>query len=210
MIITGVSVSAGENEVFLYGSEGEKFRISVADARRAGVYKFVEQPELLPEEADSEMLKFISAKLSCVKYAAYLLEFSDKSKKALTLKLKSKGYDSNVCEAALAVLEANGIIDDERLCARKLVSLANSKLYGPYRLKSELINKGFSSKQIDIAFEDAEIDFDELLYKLVDKLTVRGFPKDEKGYSALKNKLIRYGYSYDSISSVLSEYSDME
>lgn len=206
MIITSINLSAGENEVFIYGSEGEKFRISVADAKRAGVYKFIESPELLPEEADEEMLDFMTKKLSCVSYAAYLLEFGDKSKKALTMKLKAKGYDVDVCEAALNVLEKNGIIDDERLCSSKLVSIANAKCYGPYRLKAELINKGFSSRQIENAFDDAEIDFDELLRTLVEKLTVRGFPEDEKGLSSLKNKLSRYGYGYDSISSVLGEY----
>ena len=206
MIITSINLSAGENEVFIYGSEGEKFRISVADAKRAGVYKFIESPELLPEEADEEMLDFMTKKLSCVSYAAYLLEFGDKSKKALTMKLKAKGYEVDVCEAALDVLEKSGIIDDERLCSSKLVSIANAKCYGPYRLKAELINKGFSSRQIENALDDAEIDFDELLRTLVEKLTVRGFPEDEKGLSALKNKLSRYGYGYDSISSVLDEY----
>ena len=206
MIITSVNLSAGENEVFIYGADGEKYRISVADAKRVGVFKFVEAPELLPEEADGEMLDFMTKKLSCVSYAAYLLEFGDKSKKALVMKLKLKGYDSDVCEAALDVLEKSGIIDDDRLCASKLLSLARSKFYGPYRLKAELANKGFSRTQIENALDDADIDFDELLGKLVDKLTVRGFPEDEKGLSALKNKLSRYGYGYDSISTVLSEY----
>lgn len=206
MIITSINLSAGENEVFIYGSEGEKFRISAADAKRSGVYKFIESPELLPEEADEEMLDFMTKKLSCVSYAAYLLEFGDKSKKALTMKLKTKGYDGDVCEAALDILEKNGIIDDERLCSSKLVSLANSKLYGPYRLKSELANKGFSRSHIEIAFDDAELDFDELLRKLVEKLTVRGFPDDEKGIASLKNKLSRYGYGYESINCILEEY----
>lgn len=204
MIITSVNLSTGENEVFIYGSEGEKFRISSADAKRAGIYKFLDEPELLPEESDEEMLEFMSNKLSCVKYAAYLLEFGDKSRKALKLKLKSK-YEEDICEAALSVLEKNGIIDDERLCSSKLVSLAKVKLYGPYRLRQELIKKGFSSKQIDIAFDECELDFDENLRNLVEKLTAKCVPDDDKSFLSLKNKLIRYGYSYDMVSSVLGE-----
>ena len=204
MIITSVNLSAGENEVFIYGSQGEKFKITSADAKRVGIYKFVENPDLLPEEADEEMLAFMTNKLSCVKYAEYLLEFGDKSKKALKLKLKTK-YDEDACDAALDVLEKNGIIDDERLCSSKLVSIANAKLYGPYRLRQELIKKGFSSRQIDIAFDDCDIDFDENLKNLVEKLTLKGLPKDDKSYLSLKNKLIRYGYSYESVASVLGE-----
>lgn len=208
MIITYVKPSAGENEVFIGGSEGEKYRISVADARRAGIYKFLENPELLPEEADGEMLEFMSKKLSCISYAAYLLEFGDKSKKALTLKLKTKGFDADVCEAALAVLEANGIVDDERLCSTKLEALARTKLYGPYRLKQELLKKGFSSKQIEIAFDEAELDFDEMLESLAEKLSFRLDLDDEKNVVALKNKLLRYGYSYDSVADVMDKYID--
>lgn len=207
MILTAAIVSTGENEIILYGSEGEKYRISLADCKRIGLYRYVENPELLPEEIDGQMLEFLSKKLSCVKYAVYLLEFGDKSRKALMMKLKSKGYDEDTCEAAMDVLEKNGVVDDERLCGQKLVSLANAKFYGPYRLKSELMKKGFTSRQVDIAFDDAEIDFDDLLERLVGKLTLRGFPEDDKSYLALKNKLIRYGYSYESVSSVLEKFS---
>lgn len=204
MIITSVKLSAGENEVYIDGSYGERFRITVSDAKKAGILKYIDNEELLPEEADEQMLSFMSEKLSCIKYAEYLLGFGDKSKKMLMLKLKTKGYTSEICEAAIDVLEKNHIVDDENLCRRKLEALANTKYYGPYRLKSELLQKGFSSKQIDIVLDEAEIDFDELLNKLFEKLTKRGFEKDRKSVVSLKNKLSRYGYDYDRINDVVS------
>ncbi len=206
MIITYVKLSAGGNEVFVGGNEGEKYRITAADAARGGILKFVEHPELLPEETDGEMLEFMSQKLSCISYAKYLLEFGDRSRKMLKTKLKSKAYTDDVCEAALAVLESHGMIDDERLCAEKLVSMAKSKLYGPYRLKQELIKKGFTSGQIEIAFEEAQLDFDEMLRELLEKLTSKNKPTDKKKLETLANKLIRYGYSYDSIRDKLYGY----
>ena len=44
-----------------------------------------------------------------------------------------------------------------------------------------------------------------LFKNLVEKLTAKCVPCDDKSYLSLKNKLIRYGYSYDSVSSVLGE-----
>ena len=204
MIITSVKLSTGGNELFIYGDNGEKYRISSADAKRAGVIKFAEHPELLLEETDGEMLEFMSSKLSCISYAKYLLEFGDKSRKVLKTKLKSKEYSDDVCEAALAVLEDYGLIDDERLCLEKLFSLAKSKLYGPYRLKQELIKRGFSSGDIQIAFDEAELDYDEMLSELVDKLTVKNVPRDKKTLDSLVNKLTRYGYGYESIKDALN------
>lgn len=206
MIITSVKLSVGGNELFVYGDNGEKYRISSADAKRAGLLKFAEHSEFLPEETDSEMLEFMSSKLSCISYAKYLLEFGDKSRKALKLKLKSKGYKDDVCEAALTVLEDYGMIDDERLCREKLVALAKGKLYGPYRLKQELINKGFSYGQVEIAFDEAELDFDEMLTELAGKLTAKNKPSGRKALEALSNKLVRYGYGYESIKEILSGY----
>lgn len=204
MIITGAHFSTGGAEVVLYSENAEKYVVSLADAKKTGLYKYAEDDSLLPFEADNEMLEFLSQKMKCIKYAVYLLEFGDKSRKTLFQKLKTKGYERDVCEAALAVLEKNGLVNDEKLCLDKLVSMARGKLYGPYRLKGELIKKGFSREQAEAAFDEAELDFDELLDELVEKLTKRGVPENEKELAAFKNKLIRYGYSYDSVSDKLS------
>ena len=205
MILVQVTASVKGNELTFYNELHEKYTISLADAKKTGLYRFLEEPELLPEEADDEMLFFLSQKLSCLHYAAYLLNFGDKSKRTLCDKLRRKGYAAEVCEAAVAVLEKNGLLDDERLCADKLLTLAQSKLYGPWRLKTELFAKGFGSSEIQNALEEATVDFDELLEQLVLKLTRRGLPKNEKELSSLKNKLVRYGYSYDSIARALDD-----
>ncbi len=203
MILVQATASVKGNEITFYNELHEKYTISLADAKKTGLYRFLEEPELLPEEADEEMLTFLSQKLSCLRYAAYLLDFGDKSKKALSDKLRKKGYQTDVCEAAVAVLEKNGLLDDEKLCADKRDSLAYGKLYGPRRVKTELLAKGFSSRAVQNALDESEIDYDELLEQLVEKLTRRGLPRLEKELAALKNKLVRYGYSYDRIARVL-------
>ena len=205
MILTEAYASLRGNEMTFVNEQKEKFTLSLADAKKTGLYRYAEHPELLPDEADDDMLIFLSAKMSCIRYAAYLLGFGDKTRKALSQKLRLKGYEPDVCEAAFAVLEQNGLLNDERLCAEKLNALATGKLYGPRRIKSELIAKGFSVSQAQNALDEAKIDFDGLLEKLVEKLTRRGLPEDEKAFASLKNKLVRYGYDYDSVSHALAE-----
>ena len=141
MILIQATASVKGNEITFRNELHETYTISLADAKKTGLYRLVENPEELPEEADDEMLVFLSQKLKCLHYAAYLLDFGDKSKRALSDKLRKKGYAKDVCEAAVAVLEKNGLLDDERLCADKLNSLAIGKLYGPRRLKTELLAK---------------------------------------------------------------------
>ncbi len=205
MILIQATASVKGNEITFRSDLQETYTISLADAKKTGLYRLVENPEELPEEADDEMLAFLSQKLKCLHYAAYLLDFGDKSKRALADKLRNKGYEKDVCEAAVAVLEKNGLLDDERLCADKLNSLAVGKLYGPRRLKTELFAKGFGSSDIQNALDESDIDYDELLERLVEKLTRHGIPQSEKELSLLKNKLVRYGYSYDRIARVLDK-----
>lgn len=205
MILVQATASVKGNEITFWNELHEKYTVSLADAKKTGLYRLVEKPEELPEEADDEMLVFLSQKLKCLHYAAYLLDFGDKSKRALSDKLRKKGYANDVCEAAVAVLEKNGLLDDERLCADKLNSLAIGKLYGPRRLKTELFAKGFGVSEIQNALDEATIDYDELLEQLVRKLTRRGLPQSEKELSSLKNKLVRYGYGYDRIARVLDD-----
>ena len=205
MILVQATASVKGNEITFWNELHEKYTVSLADAKKTGLYRLVEKPEELPEEADDEMLVFLSQKLKCLHYAAYLLDFGDKSKRALSDKLRKKGYANDVCEAAVAVLEKNGLLDDERLCADKLNSLAIGKLYGPRRLKTELFAKGFGVSEIQNALDEATSEYDELLEQLVRKLTRRGLPQSEKELLSLKNKLVRYGYGYDRIARVLDD-----
>ena len=208
MFITSALLSKGGKEVHLKTEDGLFYSISVPDAKICGIYDAVTDDSLLPLETDGEFIEFCSEKLKCIHYAAYLLSFGDKSRKALLFKLKTKGFDKELCEAALEVLENSGLINDESLCARKLESIAKSRLYGPRRLKSELLSKGFSSDIIDDAFDSVDLDFDDLLEQLITKLIRGNMPETDKELLSLKNKLVRYGYDYSSIDRLLKDFSD--
>ncbi len=211
MIFTSLKVSAGGGEFSFFTDEGERYTLSLADAKRLGLSELSAE-DFPVEYCDDELICVLSSKLSAIKYATYLLSFSDKSESALRRKMREKDYTDKVIDEALSVLRVGGFTDDESLCLRKYLSLANSKLYGPSRIRAELFAKGFSSSDIRSAEEKCSIDFEELLRELLDKLlaTSRVDFSDRNSQNKFKAKLSRYGYGFDCINSVLRDYFDSD
>lgn len=208
MIFTSMKVSAGGGEFSFYTEDGSRYTISLADAKRLELHE-MSHDDMPFEFEDDELMTFLSSKLSAVKYCTYLLSFSDKSISALKLKMREKGYSADVSEAAIEILQNSGFADDESICIKKYTSIAKSKLYGPHRIKQELLSKGFSSNDINKAQSECEIDFEELLRELLEKLLKSSRPdfSDRNQMMKFKAKLSRYGYGFDIINSVLSEYT---
>lgn len=211
MIILNTYISKGGSEVTLECEYKEKYTITIADARRLGFAELSDEDFPIQYD-DDEKIGFLSQKLKAIKYASYLLNFSDKSEKVLKQKMREKEYSSEVIEEALSVLRDSGIISDENLCLKKYVSIANSKLYGSHRIKNELYSKGFSHDDIRKAEECADIDFDEVCCELCDKLlsSSRINLADRDSVQKFKAKLSRYGHSFDSINHALRKHINEE
>ncbi len=204
MIILKSYISKGGSEVTLECEFHEKYTITLADARRLGLSELSDDDFPIIFDND-ETIVFLAQKLKAIRYALYLLGFSDKSEKVLRNKMREKEYSKEVIDEAMAVMKDAGYISDESLCLKKYISIANSKLYGPYRIKSELFSKGFSAEDIKNAESHAEIDFEELLYELCRKLlsTGRINLSDRNEAEKFKAKLSRYGYGFDTIGYVM-------
>ena len=209
MIFTSVKVSAGGGEFSFFTEDGSRYTISSADAKRLGLSELSADDMPFGFE-DDELMDFLSSKLSAIKYCTYLLSFSDKSEYALKQKMREKGYVGEVAEQALRVLKESGFTDDEGLCAKRYTLIAKSKLYGPHRIKAELLAKGFTAKDINNAALECEVDFEQLLSELVNKLTRTSKVNlsDRKEVLKFKAKLSRYGYGFDTINAVLSQLCD--
>ena len=155
-------------------------------------------PLYAKDEAASS-LEFLSQKLKAIKYAVYLLGINDKSEKQLLQKLKTKGYPKPVCNAAFAVLKKNGYLCDERSCKRKCELLANGKLFGERRIITELLAKGYSYELCHRVVDEADIDFEENLSALFEKISGHKYLSDREQKKKIYDKLLRYGYSYDEV-----------
>lgn len=158
------------------------------------------------EEQDNgaEELRFLDEKLRALRYALYLLGISDKSVRQMHTKLRQKGYSERACDDAIAVLLKNDRLSDEAFCRRKCELLAEGKKYGRRRIVAELVTKGVDASLCERVLDEAEIDFEENLRLLCEKL-FRNPPSDRDERRKAAAKLARYGYSYDEIYTVLEE-----
>ena len=208
MIIIKSYISKGGSEVTLECEFREKYTITLADAKRLGLYG-LEEDEFPIEFRDDELIMFLAEKLKAIRYALYLLGFSDKSEKILRMKMKEKEYSQEVIDEALGVMKSSGYLSDEDMSLKKYVSIASSKKYGPRRIKSELYSKGFSDDDIRNAEANTDIDFEALLYDLCEKLLSNGRTNlcDKEAREKFKAKLLRYGYCFDMIDKVLRDFS---
>lgn len=208
MIIVKSYISKGGSEVTLECELKEKYTITLADARRLGLAELSDD-DFPIEFEDEETIAVLSQKLKAIRYALYLLGFSDKSESVLRKKMREKEYSNEIIDEALSVMRSGGYINDENLCLKKYISIANSKLYGPHRIKSELFSKGFTGEDIRNAEENADIDFEELLICLCERLLGSGKINlsDRNEAAKFKAKLSRYGYGFDTINSVIQSFT---
>ena len=91
MIIVDIFPSDSEKEIIIKNDLGEKFKISLSDAKENGLFGLKEEDFPFEFEDDGQII-FLSSKLKAIKYCSYLLSFSDKSASALKRKLYEKQY----------------------------------------------------------------------------------------------------------------------
>lgn len=207
MYITDVTRSEGGNEYRVTDDTGSCYTISSADLRRAEI-PFFENSQEYPyfvEDEVREKLAFSASKLRCVKYLQYYItNYGEKSIKKLCEKAIEKEYSPLVAKAATDLLCEFSVIDEVQNCIRRIQSLADIKLYGKFRIRQELVVKGFRRENILEAFKKVEIDYYENAQKLYKKLSLHKDISDIRERKKISDKMVRYGYSFDEIKYVSS------
>ncbi len=212
MYISDVRLSDGGKEYIVFDDTASSYIISFADFRRTEI-PFSENSADYPFYADDELrekLQFYASKLRCIKYLQYYItNYGEKSIKKLREKAVAKEYSQEIVIAATDLLCEFSVIDEVRNCERRIQNLANSKLYGRYRIRQELIVSGFLKESINEAFENVEIDYYENAQRLYRKLTLHKDISDIRERKRISDKMVRYGYSYDEIKYASScDYED--
>ena len=168
----------------------EKKPLTVSAAAYAEVGSYAVGDEISPEALDAHAKE--NQRFLALRKALYLLSFSDNSERNLRYKLMRAGFSRDVVDFAISEVLRLGYINEARQLERLIVNEANSKLYGPMKILSRLVGKGYSPSDVRTAIEalrdSGEVDFDlnraKLLEKLPDGCT------DEDMYKLL----YKYGY----------------
>ena len=107
------------------------------------------------------------------KAALSLLSFADNSRRRLLEKLLRKGISYEIAAKTVEDMISEGLLSEERQLESAVLSLAEHKLFGPYRIISHLCSKGYKSEDVRAAIHAAmdrgDVDFSKNAALLVAK-----------------------------------------
>ena len=139
--------------------------------------------------------------------AMRLLEHMDRTEKGLRDKLRQSGFSPDAVDAALAYVQSYGYIDDSRYARTYIAYRMDSK--SRQKIIQELIGKGVYKETAVAAWEEEAAlnspDERTLLVRTVEKKYAPGTELDEKEMRRLYGYLVRRGFQFSDISSVLEE-----
>ncbi len=191
----------GLSALYIDGEFAMKLDTEVLLANRFDVGREITDEQLHECVLDSDRKR-------CKDKAMWLISFRDHSRRELLDKLK-KDYPADVAEAAVDRMEELGLVDDSRYARRYTADLINLKHLSERGIRQKLREKGIDRDLIDEILEEIEVDEDEQIRVIIEKKYARNLG-DEKTRRRAVAALQRLGFSYGSIKSVLSEYTDIE
>lgn len=191
----------GLSALYIDGELAMELDTEVLIAQRFDVGREITDEELRECLIASELKR-------CKDKAMWLISFRDHSRKELVDKLR-RDYSEDCCEQTADRMVELGLIDDERFARRYSADLINLKHLSYRGVRQKLAEKGISRELIDEVTGEPEIDEEQQIRTIIDKKYSRVM-NDEKGRRRAYNALMRLGFSYRDIKSVMAEYTDTE
>ena len=191
----------GLSALYIDGELAVKLDTEVLIAQRFDVGREITDEELRECLIASELKR-------CKDKAMWLISFRDHSRRELVDKLR-RDYSEDCCEQTADRMVELGLIDDERFARRYSADLINLKHLSYRGVRQKLAEKGISRELIDKVTGEPEIDEEQQIRTIIDKKYSRVM-NDEKGRRRAYNALMRLGFSYRDIKSVMAEYTDTE
>lgn len=191
----------GLSALYIDGELAMKLDTEVLIAQRFDVGREITDEELRECLIASELKR-------CKDKAMWLISFRDHSRRELVDKLR-RDYSEDCCEQTADRMVELGLIDDERFARRYSADLINLKHLSYRGVRQKLAEKGISRELIDEVTGEPEIDEEQQIRTIIDKKYSRVM-NDEKGRRRAYNALMRLGFNYQDIKSVMAEYTDTE
>ena len=191
----------GLSALYIDGELAMKLDTEVLIAQRFDVGREITDEELRECLIASELKR-------CKDKAMWLISFRDHSRRELIDKLR-RDYSEDCCEQTADRMVELGLIDDERFARRYSADLINLKHLSYRGVRQKLAEKGISRELIDEVTGEPEIDEEQQIRTIIDKKYSRVM-NDEKGRRRAYNALMRLGFNYQDIKSVMAEYTDTE
>ncbi len=134
-----------------------------------------------------------------LKICLNFIKFRPRSTGEVRQKLLSKGITIAVINDVLPFLQENHWLDDELFCREWIQSRLTSKVYGPFRVRQELLQKNLDKDLIESELSQAYAALPMEVWAcscLKNKYRSRLEELPELDPEKLKEQLVRLGYSY--------------
>jgi len=204
MIVSRI-VKKDEKNVTVHFDNGEVLFLAVDIFYKSGLKKNDE----ISDDRFSSLIK--ENRLFHIKQKAFLyLGRRHHSASELRIKLKQKGYDTELINEVIEDLKNKNYLNDKEFAKMFVEEKIKLKLWGEQKLRSELIKRGIKSEIISDVLRDIisdEVQLNNALILATKKYdTLRKRRIDEK---TLKQKLITFlnsrGYNFDVIKEICDE-----
>ncbi len=135
--------------------------------------------------------------------ALYLLDYRDHCYAEIVTKLLRK-YDEDIAYEVADELSDKGLIDDQRFAENMARQLIEVKLYGTYRARMQLKQRGVPKSVIDEVLEPYAEGGELRAKELIERRYAKYWEPDDR---AMMQKLIaaavRQGYSFDEVKAAI-------
>ncbi len=132
------------------------------------------------------------------------LSCATSSESGMCRKLCKKGFSRDVSARAARYFAEHGYINEKDQIVSE-VKYCVSRAYGPNKIRSSLISKGYKSKLISAVMKKLEgYSFEKCCRKVAEARGISD-PSDIKEIDSLQKYLLRCGYDYDCVRKVVSD-----
>lgn len=143
----------------------------------------------LPEETVSRMIAADGERRAC-QAAVRILASGDNNRRTLAGKLFRRGFTREASVAAVRRMVALGYIREDEQTKRLAADMVSRKLYGPERIRAELLACGYANAEIEGALAEVEGDFPAARRALLTRAGAEG-----KSPPQTRALLARHGFS---------------
>ncbi len=140
--------------------------------------------------------------------ACYLLDERDYSYSMMYQKLMRTYQDRELCKSVMEQLVQCGSINDRRYAARLAEYLVESKRFGIFRARQEMLRRGLEKNLVEESLEPFEEAAEENIPAVLEKKYGRILtdPEDWKAREKVVAGMARLGYNYRAVKAAIEDY----
>lgn len=149
------------------------------------------------DDGDFSAVALADETFRATKKALSLLAYADNNLYSLKMKLRRAGFSKEATDQAVAEMQRDGYVNEQRQLERLILSQVRVKLTGPRLIIPKLLAKGYKRDDVESVLDaliyDGQIDFEQVKSMLIEKKLGDSPAADE-----VKKLLYKHGFNtYD-------------